>query len=73
MHAEDLVVDDDGEREEVEHVREVRPHMRRAILAHALRVEAVRLSSGIIHRIALSFVVRPFCLFNSFFPSFHEL
>ena len=41
MHAENAVVDDDGEREEVEHVREVRPHMCGAVLAHAFGVEAV--------------------------------
>lgn len=43
VHAEDFVVDHDRERQEVEHVREVCPHVRRAVLPHALRVEAVRL------------------------------
>jgi hypothetical protein len=43
VHAEDLVVDHSREREEVEHVGEVRPDMRRPVLAHALGVEAVRL------------------------------
>ena len=41
MDAEDAVVDDDGECEEVEHVREVRPNMRGAVLADAFCVEAV--------------------------------
>jgi hypothetical protein len=43
VHAEDLVVDHSGECEEVEHVGEVGPDVRRAVLAHTLRVEAVRL------------------------------
>lgn len=47
VHAEDLVVDHDRQREEVEHVREVRPHMRRAVLAHAFRVEPVCLQKEV--------------------------
>lgn len=43
MHAEDLVVDDDGERQVVEHVGEVVPHIRVAVLAATLGVEAVGL------------------------------
>lgn len=48
MHAENLVVNDHGQCQEVEHVREVRPHVRRAILAHALRVKAVGLFKRLI-------------------------
>lgn len=43
VHAEDLVVDDDGEGEEVEHVGEVVPDVGVAVLAVALGVEAVGL------------------------------
>ena len=43
VHAEDLVVDDDAEGEEVEHVGEVVPHVGVAVLAVALGVEAVGL------------------------------
>ena len=43
VHAEDLVRDDDGEGEEVEHVGEVVPHVGVAVLAVAFRVEAVGL------------------------------
>lgn len=43
VHAEDLVVDDDRQRQEVEHVGEVVPHVGVAVLARALGVEAVRL------------------------------
>ena len=43
MDAEYLVVNDHGECEEVEHVREVCPHVRGAVLAHALRIEAIAL------------------------------
>ena len=43
MHTEDLAVNHHGQREEVEHVGEVCPHEGRAVLALALRVEAVRL------------------------------
>ena len=46
MDAEDAVVDDDREGEEVEHVGEVLPHGRAAVLAHALAVEPVRLGHG---------------------------
>lgn len=41
MHAEYLVVNHHGQSEEIEHVREVGPNMRRAILPYTLRVEAV--------------------------------
>lgn len=43
MHAEDLVVDHDGQREEVEHVREVVPDVGVAVFAVAFGVEAVGL------------------------------
>mmetsp|Transcript_36448 Transcript_36448/g.35301 ORF Transcript_36448/g.35301 Transcript_36448/m.35301 type:complete len:236 (+) Transcript_36448:293-1000(+) len=43
MDAEDGVVDDGGDGEEVEQVREVLPHRRRPILPLAFRVEAVDL------------------------------
>ena len=43
MHAEDLVVDYDGQCEEVEHVGEVVPHVRVAVFAGALGVETVGL------------------------------
>lgn len=43
VDAEDLVVDDDGEGEEVEHVGEVLPHVGGSVLSHALGVEPVRL------------------------------
>ena len=43
VHAEDLVVDDDGEGEEVEHVGEVVPHVGVAVFPVAFRVEAVGL------------------------------
>ena len=43
MHAKYVVVNHDGERQEVKHVCEVRPHMRRAVFPHAFRVEAIRL------------------------------
>ena len=43
VHAEDLVVDDDGEGEEVEHVGEVVPDVGVAVLAVAFGVEAVGL------------------------------
>ena len=46
VDAEDLVVNDHGECEEVEHVREVCPHVRGAVLAHALGVEPVRLGGN---------------------------
>ena len=44
MDTEDLVVNDHGEREEVEHVCEVRPDMGRSILSHTLGVEPIRLA-----------------------------
>jgi hypothetical protein len=43
MDAEHLVVDDDAEREVVEQVSEVFPHVRRVVLLVALVVEAVHL------------------------------
>lgn len=43
VDTEDLVVDDDGEGEEVEHVGEVVPHVGVTVLAGAFRIEAVRL------------------------------
>lgn len=43
VHAEDLVVDDDRQGQEVEHVGEVVPHVGVAVLARALGVEAVGL------------------------------
>ena len=43
MHAEYLVVDDDGEGEEVEHVGEVVPDVSVAVFAVAFSVEAVGL------------------------------
>lgn len=43
MHAEDLVVYDDAERQKVEHVGEVVPDIRIAVLARALGVETVGL------------------------------
>ena len=46
MHAEDLVVDDDREGEEVEHVGEVVPDVRVAVFAVAFGVEAVGLGDA---------------------------
>lgn len=43
VDAEYLVVDDDGERQEVEHVREVVPDVGVAVFARALGVEAIGL------------------------------
>lgn len=43
VDAEDVVVDDDAEGEEVEHVCEVVPHTRIPVFATALRVESVAL------------------------------
>ena len=43
MHTEDLVVDDDAEGQEVEHVGEVVPDVCVAVLAVAFRVETVGL------------------------------
>lgn len=39
VNSEDSVVDDGGQREEVEHVRKVRPYMGRAVFSHAFRVK----------------------------------
>jgi len=44
VETEDLVVDEGGEREEIEEVGEVLPHVRVAVLSQALVVEAVHLS-----------------------------
>ena len=46
VHAEDLVVDDDGEGEEVEHVGKVVPDVGVAVFAVALGVEAVGLGDA---------------------------
>ena len=46
VHAEDLVGDDDGECQVVEHVGEVVPDLRGAVLARALGVEAVGLGDA---------------------------
>lgn len=46
MHAEDLIVDDDTEGEEVEHVCEVVPDVGIAVFAGALGVEAVGLGDA---------------------------
>ena len=46
VQAKDPVVDHDREREEVEHVGKVLPHVRVGVLAHALGIEAVRLRHG---------------------------
>jgi hypothetical protein len=53
MHAEDLVVDHNREREVVEHVCKVVPNVCVAVLARTLGVEAVAL------RYAPRFVVAP--------------
>lgn len=46
MYAEDLVVDDDRQRQEVEHVCEIVPHVCVAVLSGTLGVEAVRLGNA---------------------------
>lgn len=46
MHTEDLVVDDDAEGEEVEHVGEVVPDVGVAVFASAFGVEAVGLGDA---------------------------
>ena len=46
VHAENLVVDDDGEGEEVEHVGEVVPDVGVAVFAVAFGVEAVGLGNA---------------------------
>lgn len=50
MHAEYLVVDNDGEGEEIEHVGEVVPDVRIAVFAVAFGVETVGLcyASGLV-------------------------
>jgi hypothetical protein len=44
MNAKYSVIDHDGQRQEVEHVREVGPDSGRTILPHAFCIETVRLS-----------------------------
>lgn len=46
MHAENLVVDNDGQRQEIEHVRKVVPYICIAVFSRALGVEAVRLGDA---------------------------
>jgi len=41
VYAEDLVIDDDGEGKEVEHVGEVMPYVRIAVFPRAFGVEAI--------------------------------
>jgi len=43
VHAEYLVVDDDRQRQEIEHVSKVMPYICIAVFSRALGVEAVRL------------------------------
>lgn len=43
MHTEDLIIDHNAQREEVEHVREIVPDIGVAVLPHALGIETVRL------------------------------
>lgn len=43
MYTEDLIVDDNRQRQKVEHVGEIVPDIRIAVLSGALGVEAVRL------------------------------
>lgn len=47
VHADDAVVDDDAEGEEVEHVCEVGPDVRRVVFTQALRVKPVRLKESV--------------------------
>lgn len=44
VDTEDLVIDDDAQGQEVEHIGEVVPHVRIPIFPRTLCVEAVRLS-----------------------------
>lgn len=44
MYAKDLVIDNDGECQEVEHVGKVVPNVSRAVFARTFRVKAVGLS-----------------------------
>ena len=46
MHAENLVIDDTGQAQIIEHVCEVVPYCRVAVLSAALGVEAIRLSDA---------------------------
>jgi hypothetical protein len=43
VHAEYLVVNHHGKRQEVEHIREICPNMGRVVFSDAFRVEPVRL------------------------------
>ena len=43
MHAEDLIVDDHAQGEEVEHISEVMPDVGVAVFPHALSIESVGL------------------------------
>jgi hypothetical protein len=45
VDAEYPVVDDQGKRQEVKHVRKMRPRMAGAIFPYALRIEAIVLQS----------------------------
>ena len=45
MKAEDLIIDKSGEREVIEEVGEVFPHVRVAIFAETLIVETIHLSN----------------------------
>lgn len=49
MNTENLIVNDDRQSEEVEHVREICPDMGSSILPDALRVESIRLHSRMIN------------------------
>jgi hypothetical protein len=44
VHAEYTVLDDDGERQKVKHVRKIGPNVRGTIFSYAFRIEAVGLS-----------------------------
>lgn len=46
MNAKDLIVDHHGQREEVEHIREVMPDVRVAVFPRAFGVEAVGLGDA---------------------------
>ena len=46
VHAEDLVIDDDGQRQEIKHVGEVVPDIGVAVFAAAFGVEPVRLRNA---------------------------
>lgn len=46
MDAEDLIVDDDAQGKEIEHVGEVMPHVCVAVFARAFGIESIRLSDA---------------------------